>query len=379
MKVLILTDYPSAWPYIPELIEQLEKMNIQVDVLDIFNFGFLTKKEKYKFNDNWYCRILFHIPIVNKFSKFFLINFFILKKLPSYDISNIHFLSIFYKLFLNKLKNKSKKIIVTIWGSDYYRVDNNMRNKLKFILDKVDAITFINSQTRDELVKYYHDYADKCYVQNFGMQSLEEIKRAKKEEEVTESKNKLNIPLDSFTICCGYNGKIQQQHEIILQSIDQIKEKLPKNTIILLPMTYGYSTDYLNKITDVITKYQLKYRLFTAKLSLEDIARLRLVTDIMINMQTTDQLSASVQEHLFAENIVISGSWLPYKVFEEKGIFFIKADNHNDLQKKIVYAVDNFSELKEKSKENSSIIYEFACWKNNIQHWIELYNNILRK
>src|SRR3989304_10346614 len=100
----------------------------------------------------------------------------------------------------------------------------------------------------------------------------------------------------------------------------------------------------------------LNYKIMKSMLNIEDIARLRLIANIVLNIQTTDQLSASVQEHLFAGNIVIVGKWLPYDIYDEMGIFFVRAGDLNTLGKKLVDCIINHDEMVKKCINNAEII-----------------------
>ena len=88
-------------------------------------------------------------------------------------------------------------------------------------------------------------------------------------------------------------------------------------------MTYGLTAEYLNQIIDHLKKTGLSYIILSDFLTKKEVAKLRLITDIAINISISDAYSASVQEQIYAENIVITGNWLPYDYLKEcKYLFY---------------------------------------------------------
>ena len=93
----------------------------------------------------------------------------------------------------------------------------------------------------------------------------------------------------------------------------------------------------------------------------------------MINVQTTDQFSGSMQETVFAGNVLINGAWLPYNTFKKEGAFFLEVNDLTELSEKIEYTIDNCEKLKLKTKINRDIIWKLSSWENNSKDWYNLY------
>ena len=74
-----------------------------------------------------------------------------------------------------------------------------------------------------------------------------------------------------------------------------------------------------------------------------------------------------MQEHLYAENIVITGDWLPYNTLDERGVFMLKVSSVDEVGEKLVYALNNLEQLKKKCERNSQIIWKLSSWEKNIQ------------
>ncbi len=105
----------------------------------------------------------------------------------------------------------------------------------------------------------------------------------------------------------------------------------------------------------------------------DDNANIKLCSDVMINILQTDSFSGSMQEFLYANNIVITGSWLPYKLFDELGVYYHKIDSAEMLAGKLTEVLSNLN--KEKTMQNVQIINSLSSWGNNIQNWIKAYEN----
>ena len=72
----------------------------------------------------------------------------------------------------------------------------------------------------------------------------------------------------------------------------------------------------------IIGIIMLSYSLFDKFLSLDELVKLRINSNVMIMMNNSDALSGSVSEALYAENLLISAIWLPYSPYRLEKIFF---------------------------------------------------------
>lgn len=107
-------------------------------------------------------------------------------------------------------------------------------------------------------------------------------------------------------------------------------------------------------------------------LSEEDLARVRIVSDIFVYFQKTDMLSASILEHLFCRSILVIGNWLPYEFLCDMGCYIHRIDI-DKLPEKLISVINNFSEEKSKTEINEKCVYEYALWEKRISDWVEAY------
>ena len=107
------------------------------------------------------------------------------------------------------------------------------------------------------------------------------------------------------------------------------------------------------------------------------MARLRKASDIMINVQDTDQLSCSMLEHMYARNIIITGSWLLYDILYQKGAYLIKVDSLQEVGEKLLDSIKNFSLHQRLLSPNAKIADEIDRWDRNIKEWSKFFMGLM--
>ncbi|MBL4933541.1 glycosyltransferase [Clostridium paridis] len=296
----------------------------------------------------------------------------ILRNIEVYDIIHIHFLAPFYGQVFNEIRQKCTKLVATVWGSDFYRTINEDKKYQEKIIEVADNINFGNGDTLKEFDNFYNNrYSQKLSVCRFGLIQLDYIKRFMKEGK-DKIKNELQCPQNSIIVTCGHNASPAQNHILLIESLIRIKDKIPDRCYFLFPMTYGDGA-VVNEVSEKLSESGLKYMIIDEFLSDEDIAKLRIISDIMIHVQTTDQLSGSMQEYLYARNVVIAGSWLPYGIFKNKDIYLLEVDRVEDVGEKVIYAIENLEKLIVNCGENRDKIWNMTSWEKAIDTWGNIY------
>ena len=107
----------------------------------------------------------------------------------------------------------------------------------------------------------------------------------------------------------------------------------------------------------------------------DDVARLRRVTDIYINIQKMDQLSGAMLESLYSGSVVITGDWLKYQVLCDEGVFLHKVDDIDAVAQLIADCVGDLQTQKLLCADNTRIIGEMYNRKDLIDRWIDVYNS----
>ncbi len=356
-KCLILCHFFSV--YTKHFIEKLRgSENIQFDIL--------TTDERYEFDmeEDAIKTVYIYKTIEELQTK---MNF-----IGSYDIIHIHFLSPFYGIVSKQIRQKANKVIVSIWGSDYYRTSEQDKVEQLSILEIADNINFGNEDTFLDFDNCYNKkFNKKLSICRFGLIQLEVIKSLEGKNKI-ELKREMSCSPDDIIITCGTNASLAQNHLAMIESILSIRTKLPANLLFIFPMTYG-DANLILQIKDKLMHSGLRYKIYEEFLSEQENAKLRLISDVLIQAQTTDQLSGSMQEYLFAGNIIITGAWLPYKIFTDNGVCFLKVDTLEAIGEKLQFAIENMNALKTNCIDNKKLIWNMTSWENAICNWINVY------
>jgi len=377
MKITYIGDCYSV--YLLQLAEEMKKYNY-FDKINGLMLYKPTEQIETDFDDIEYPFFALKNPyypkIIGKVLKYLELR----KKIRTYcksDIINIHFLSPIYRYLWSDIKRSCTKTVVTIWGSDFYRAKKNNLKKMETIISECDALTFGNEVTAEDFKKFYYklDLNDKIYIRRFGLRPLEFLQNNNISSK--EAKKDLGLPDNKTVITIGYSSNPGHQHEEIINVLNKTDKEFFKDTLVLFPMTYG-DLSYRDRVEEKLKGVKFDYILLKDFMPYEDVAKLRLASDIMINIQISDQFSGSMQECLFAGNVVITGSWLPYNTFWEKGVFALQIQNISELNDMLKYALNNLDYLKEKSKNNKNIIWELSSWERNAPKWLDMYKDVIK-
>ena len=383
MKVLLVGDFLPESVLLDSLALRLSDSDIQVDGLSVLAAlvrHYHTRKEMLI---PLRPRILSAIPKCKTILKVLNVRRFLARGGPGleapYDICNIHFAWYGNAFFLPHLRALAGKIILSIWGSDYYYHRPLYRPFQKRLYEEADVLTFANEYTRDDFNRRYADrYARKCEIVRFGIPILENIRDLENEESPAVSRRKLGLPEDAFVITCGNNANLNNQICQVIDALFLARGALPPRTHLLFPMTYG--KEKAKTVAVVQAKMQgrgIPFTIFREFLDDRNVARIRRATDIMIHLPPWDQFSGAMQEHLFAGNLVITGAWLPYRKFAESGVFMKFCENLGQFPAVLADGLENITRYRNLAAGNKDIIWRLSSWEANTPLWKGLYQKTL--
>lgn len=378
-RILLVGD--GNHQFITNYVYWIRKVTSNDLIIDILSFSKLKKENSKTYNtvyqineDNALFAVISKIKGIRRFYRFHLYRKLI-DKLPFYDIVHFHFISVDSYYIVNQLnKNTKSKIILSIWGSDMYRLSSV--NAIDFVetCQKADILTFTNQKSIDYFKKKYDWKKNNLNLCRFGLAPLEKLKQLTLSREECKKLLKWNDKKRAITI--GYNLSPGQQHLEILSHFDHEKIKSLKDKIqLILPITYGGTPQYKKQLLERLSELDIEHKTYDTFLTDEQVAQIRKASDIMIQLQKTDQFSGSMQEHLYSQNIVITGNWLPYETMKEYGAWFIEIDKLEELNKVVLSVINNFEKYEHKTNNNPQAVTELSSWERNIQDWIDLYSN----
>lgn len=335
---------------------RLNNLNTCIDVL--------TRDDK---SDYRYANNIFKVDNLFKMGLFF-------KHTKVYDIINIHYLHSYYYIFADLIRNKCKKLIISIWGSDLYAASRIDREKQKKLIYISDIITFANEKTVEEFLQIFgEELRKKCKVCRFGLTILDEIDMIKENFSIEEIKFELNIPKEKTVVMCCHSASRNDNHLEVIKAMEYLNYD-KNNLFLIFPMAYGRDDmSYVEQVENKLSKLHIQYLILKEIVSNEKMAKIRLVTDIFINILNTDQLNGALQESMYTGSVPIVGSWLPYHNLQKQGCKLLEVDKFKELGTMLVYVLENIVYLKYQCQMNKSIIYRISGWKNNIESWKDLY------
>ena len=375
MSILILFENSTHHHTIDNLCNNLSKRGIIVSSFNVIYWRF--KKWNGKTLPLWMI-LLSYLTVIPRLRG--LINAFFRERAmerlaENYSIIDIHFFSPIYDRLIPVLRRRSKKIKITIWGSDLYRVDSKRREEQRIIYHMVDIIQIETMQIVADFLKYFPEFENKVRLAHFGIIQLEIIAKLLIKRDQTFYQRELKLPKDKIIVTCGTNGNEAHQHLKILESIDKLPAELKEKLFLIIPMTYGGSKAYIARVREKAESLGLRYKLTTSYLSLEDLCKYRIISDIIITIQVSDALASAIQEHIYTGDILIAGNWLPYGVFDDYGVFYLKTSIES-LSDTIASTAENIDSLIDRCSGNDEQISQLSAWDNVINGWTDIYNEI---
>lgn len=263
---------------------------------------------------------------------------------------------------------------ITLWGSDIMRANERSVKRKEFGFSFCRYIKASDNLQRVVTEKYQQRFDDKYRTVYFGSNGFEDIEGALKAFPDINSMKSAFIPeaMGRIVMTCGYNGSPAQNHLRILNETEKLPTDILGRIFLLIPLTYGATESYVRDVREALTKVGVPYALFTNRLSSDSIAIIRLVSDIVVNMQETDAFSASLREHLYCGNVLIVGDWLDYVQLDRRQVFYKRA-SFEGLVPSIIETVKNLDEYKRASASNRQKMIDLTSWDAVIGAWAESY------
>ncbi|TDO77462.1 hypothetical protein EV143_104226 [Flavobacterium chryseum] len=293
----------------------------------------------------------------------------------NYQIFHFHFCTpenLKYLYFLSK----NSKSICSFWGSDLLRATGPSNVfYVQLALEKASIVTVQTRELAEVLFcKYGRNLTQKTQYLPFTISTkiYESIDKYKLDFKVIEDfKIKYKIPVDRKVIVISHNAFKENNHIKVLEELNKISNSIKKEITVVLPLAYGRDEKYINKLKAIKIE-NIEITLILDYFDSNEIALLRLATDIMIQMPISDALSGTMTEVLYAGNKVIAGSWLPYGLLRRKEVIFSEIDDFSDL----VPAIEKL--LKSTENNNNSAIIKSILFPNTTTPlWNNLFKNLL--
>ncbi|MCF6222634.1 MAG: hypothetical protein L3J34_02785 [Flavobacteriaceae bacterium] len=362
-----------------ELIGKLNRLGNKVMVYDLISskkYDPSTDKTEY-FNPFFGANYILRIRYFRAFFKPIINRMVINREFNKCDTVNLHYVAPQYAKYANLIKKRVGLFIISFWGSDVLRADDKKLTKYIPLFDSCDAIC-VPDKMQEEFIEIYtrynkkhgtlYNYVDKLKTLYFGISIFDYINKVNNKL-IIKFKEKYSLPkANNIFITIAHNGSHGQQHIIIINKLTKINNKLKNKIFLLLPFTYGGSNEYKKEVLNHLGRSGIKYQILTEYMDMQELAVLRVISNININIQITDGFSASISEAIYAKNIVITGDWLPYEIYEDWGILMY-FENIDKIGNRIIDVINHYDEYREKIKGNDTIIYNKLSWNAVLPIW----------
>lgn len=293
-----------------------------------------------------------------------------------FDVIHIHFIDPYSILLALSLKKKGTKIIASFWGSDLLRANSQTLELLKRLLGRLDVITIQPTQTMiDGFFSAFGDaFRSKLRYRSFlGGGSCFDALDGR--ESKARSKCVFGIKETDCVISIGYNASSAQNHLEVIEAIKGVPRVDLESVVFMFQMSYPQgANDYVVQVKRAMEELPCSSIFVEGRLDDADVAHLRLASDIFIHAQSTDAASASVEEFMRAEALVLSPEWINYQELKNIGVVFVEYRFFSD----ITIALTNILEGKMNidCTGNKRLLVEKNKGEGEVRKWMETYQDM---
>jgi len=273
-----------------------------------------------------------------------------------YDVINIHFPNMYVAMGAGYYKRMCKKLLLTPWGSDVYQLDTLGKYFVGKLYNVADNVTGIGNKFTRDYQKMFGVPDEKIVNLTIASETAEFLKIHKDSITKEAAKGKIGIK-GYYGIVCGYNGNPRTNHIQMFDAIKEIKDDIPEPIMILVQITYGYTTDYLNKLKKYIKDNGLKAIFFDKFMELDELYCLMMAADMFVFVADSDSNSGVLKEYIYLDKKVMLGEWLKY-------------DDLQECSSQPYYPVKSMESLSEAIKEAyfSKPLQVDPNWKKNFEN-----------
>lgn len=254
-------------------------------------------------------------------------------RLHEYNLVVLYQVPHFSDKLISISHSKNIKVMMYPWGSDILRVSNRKKQRLLKAFSETDYVMGNDKSNALIAAKEIYKVSESKIVKKKNYPSgireiMQAIGRKKSRDEMMKD---IGLPRSNYNIVCGYNAAKEQRHHEIIDAVIMNKRYLPKDYLLVFPVSYSGSEEYINELREKCANNGLNVFFIRDFISNEKMAYLHIVTDLFIQIQPTDCGSAFMMEALYAKNRIVTGKWLNYIQFEQFGTPYHLIDNVEDL------------------------------------------------
>lgn len=296
-----------------------------------------------------------------------ILNTYYLMRAGSFEFIHIQFVT---KHLLKQaffIKTANTRVVASFWGSDL------LRQKEKYLLSELDMLNrldfvsgdaYILQSKYNEIFPYAKNALNVIY---YGVSLFPYIDKYLLSKDML--KCELGLSKDKIIVSIGYNAGWFQQHDKVIRSIMTLSQE-EKSKYVLFLQLYDGRTDeeYFLSIREMLDASGFEYRLYDKYISNDEMAKLRLMTDIFINAQTTDAFCNTIKEYMYAYTHIINASWLHYPEIDKVGLKVIEFKSFSEIPTLLNSRLSNRD-----IESNRTIIAKEGSWDTCREKWEAVY------
>ena len=359
---------------VERLAESMRNYGVSVDVLCMDNFRLVRNND---FNlDSFLERLLSVLAksksqILHRIIRKFFPNKLLQNLISQYDLIDFHAFSLDYIPYMRFAAEEGIPFDISLWGSDIMRAKDDTLIKKRWGFEKCRFIKCTENLKQFLSGKYSGVFDSKVKIVYFGNSDYEVIDTIPPVT-LQDFRSKLLGERFDILVTCGYNGSEGQNHLEIIETLKSLPKDIKSRVTFLFPMTYGGSAKYHSIVNSALSDAQIHFFVIDRYITTEEIATIRLASDVVVNIQKTDAFSGSLQGHLYCNNVLIVGEWLNYIALDKAGVFYIKTPL-SQLRDHLVEVIDDISSYRNRCVSNHFLMKQMTSWSAVIPIWAEAY------
>lgn len=289
-----------------------------------------------------------------------------------YDVIHVHYVGSYSDLLC--FLPSSKKLILSIYGSDLLRANKRRMNFMKRIYIRADKITVATDYLKQYFLQAYRNLKleFKITEADLGDKNLDFASEINKQFTREQCKAECGVPIEKICVHIGYNGRSQQQHIEIIREMKKLPEKMKQQLYLIIPCGYSLTDHYCMQLEAELKNSDLEGKIDKTYYDGKALMIYRKTADYFINMQTTDVMSSSMIEYLSVGARMLQGGWLKYYELDNH-IKVYKADRIADLK---IEFVKMFEENYEYTKEEVEFASHYLLWDDRKEAWVKMMDNL---
>lgn len=299
--------------------------------------------------------------------------------LKDYDVINYQFVSAFYLPFFRGIINPEKRLVFSYWGSDLMRQKPWHIWLERSFLKKygIAFATFDNLDLQQMFLSRYPIPENKTKVVYFADEILGSIDHVRVERQDVRRIAQQEIPDGKVIVSIGYNAGEAQQHLSVIRELGRLDDSVKENIVLLLQMTYNGTAEYREACKAACAENGLETVVLDSFLEKEDVAKIRLVTDVFINAQTTDAFAGSFGEYMYTDTEILNAVWLHYRELDAYQIAFKEFQTFLEIPEKLQECLKKQEDsTAKKQSRNPEIIRQMRSAKACRENWNEVFRQL---